>query len=173
MRIVNAAELLQAAPGFGAAARLLHQLVIDDDLLQAIVGVSHQQARHLVEQIFRLARQEFGYRHQIGTPPYPGNPGEMLAKARVAGRKIDEREGEVLRYELMLLVLVVEALQRPIEIDLRIGVKREPRCPVRSGRRIIDEGRKRPGLRGGGGHQIGRNTTPLAPEKTLNKAGPG
>ena len=50
----------------------------------------------------------------------------MLGAARIAGGKIDERKGKGFRYELLLLVLIVEPLLRPIEIDLRIAVKREP-----------------------------------------------
>ena len=50
----------------------------------------------------------------------------MSGETRVAGGEVGQREGEGFRYELLLLVLIDELLLRPIEIDLRIAVKREP-----------------------------------------------
>src|SRR5450631_188743 len=45
MRVMNAAELLQAAPSLDATARFPHQRIVDDHFLQPIVAVNHQQAR--------------------------------------------------------------------------------------------------------------------------------
>ena len=157
MRVMNAAEFLQAAPSVGATARFAHQRVVDDHFLQAIVAVDHQQARHLFGQVLRLARQEFrrpaaGRRSILRAVPWQ-NTWRSAGRSR---REIDQREGDGFRHQLLLRVLIIETLHRPIEIHLAVGFEREPRCPVGPRRRIVAECRERPRFRGRRSREIGR-----------------
>ena len=53
----------------------------------------------------------------------------MFGEAPIAGREIDKREGEVFAFALMRLVLVSEALHRPVAIRLRIALEARTATP--------------------------------------------
>jgi len=63
--------------------------------------------------------------------------------ARVAHGEVRERECDLFGDRLHFLVGVPEALDRPIDAELRIVLEREARREVRPGGRVVGEHRKR------------------------------
>ena len=118
MRVVDAAEFLQAVPHLAAAPCLADQAFINDDFLQHIVGINHAQAGDFVGQTAALARQGLVDCDHAAVPLAARNPRQMLGVALVTGNEVNQRERQVFGHALVLLVLVSERLNRPVEFYL-------------------------------------------------------
>ena len=160
MRVLHAAQFLQAVPHPAAAARFADERFIDDHLLQHVVGVDHEKTGHFVRQPLLVAREGFLDRDHAAVPLRTRNPRQVPRVAAVAGDEIDQRESEVFGHRLVRLVLIDKGLHRPIQIDLRVSLEIETRGPVGPGGRVVGKGRKCARLhrrrRRRRRHQIGR-----------------
>ena len=78
-----------------------------------------------------VAQQRSRRSARIAAVPLPArHPRQVRGEARIAGDEVDEGERQVLAHALMPRVLVLEALDRPVELGLRVAVEVEARRPV-------------------------------------------
>ena len=115
---MHATEFLQAVPRLQTTAGFADQALVNNDLLQHIVGIDHRQAGDLVGQAFTLAGQALADRDQAAVPLRAWYTSQVRGVAAIAGHKIDQREGQILGYPLVQFVFVAEGLDRPVLIDL-------------------------------------------------------
>ena len=113
-------------PHRSATACFPDQPVVDDHFLQDVVLVDHVEAGYFVRQAPRFLREGLVDRDHAAVPVGPRNPGEVPGVAGVAGHEIDQRESEILRNALVLLILVGEILQRPVDIGLWVVGEGKP-----------------------------------------------
>jgi len=121
MRIVDAAQFLQAVPHLAAPACFPDQLLVDEHFLQHVVAIDHHHAGNLVRQALPFARQGLIDRDHAAVPLFPRNTRKVPGVALVARKKVDQREGEVVGNPLVVLVFVGKPRHRPVEVDLGIG----------------------------------------------------
>ena len=155
MRVVDPAQLLQAAPHITAAARGVDQLVLDSDPVKDIPLVDHQDVRHFLGRAAGVASQSLAHRDHTLVPLAARNSRKARGVTRIACHEVDERKGHVLRNSLKIFVLVHETVDRPIEIRLRIVADAETGRPIRSRGRVVGESRKGARLHRRGRHEIG------------------